>query len=97
MQREQVLRLLTQNRPVFEQRFGVRVLGVFGSVARNEATPESDIDIFVEFDGSTTLLRFFGLKCALEELFECTVDLATPRMLKPAIRDSIRNEIVYAT
>ena len=53
MQREQILALLAKHRADLE-RYGVRSLALFGSVARDEAEAKSDIDMLVEFEGPAT-------------------------------------------
>ena len=49
MKREEVLRMLSQNRGQLEQHHGLRFIALFGSVARDQASPESDIDLLGEF------------------------------------------------
>jgi uncharacterized protein len=74
------------------QRFGVRELAVFGSVARDEATAASDVDVLVEFNGPTSFDGYFGVKERLEELLGTRVDLATPPMLKPRLKLEVERE-----
>jgi len=82
---------------IFEQ-FGVQKIGIFGSVVRGENTPESDIDILVEFSpGKKTFDNYFGLKQYLESLFGRRVDLVTTDGLHPYIRKNVLREVVYAT
>jgi uncharacterized protein len=71
---------------------GVKSLKLFGSVARGEARPKSDLDILVEFSKPIGLLAFVHLKIRLAELLGRSVDLVTPEALKPALRDGILNE-----
>jgi uncharacterized protein len=78
--------------PIVRERFGVRELAVFGSVARGEATAASDLDVLVDFDGPATFDRFMGLKVFLEDTFGRKVDLVTRPALKPRIRDRILAE-----
>lgn len=75
---------------------GVRRLGVYGSVARGEASPDSDVDVLVEFDHTPDLLEFVALRERLAEMLGCPVDLATPQGLKPRLRDRILHEVRYA-
>jgi hypothetical protein len=96
MQRNQVLDILTKSRPEFV-RFGVKSLAVFGSVARNESRPESDVDVLVEFEDKATFDRYMELKFFLEDLLKCRVDLVTRKALKPRLRPSIEREAVYVT
>jgi len=75
--------------------FGVRRLGLFGSAARDEAGPSSDLDFVVELD-ERTFDRYMDLKLFLEELFDCRVDLVLSGAIKPRLRSAILGEAVYA-
>ena len=76
--------------------FGVASLSVFGSMARGEQTPESDVDILVEFERPIGLLRFVELRLRLEALLGRPVDLVEPDALHPQLRDRILAEAVRA-
>ena len=70
--------------------FGVISLKVFGSVARNEATELSDIDLIVEFkDSIVTLIDIIELGHFLEELFKRKIDIGTENSLKKNIKEEI--------
>jgi hypothetical protein len=75
--------------------FAVKSLAVFGSVARGEATENSDIDLLVEFIRPIGLFEFIRLKNYLETLIGFKVDLVTPDAIRPAMRNSILSEAVY--
>lgn len=94
MRRDDVLDILRAHKAGLEQ-FGVASVALFGSVARDEAGPESDVDILVEFAGATTFDRYMGLKIYLEDLLGVPIDLATPRALKPRIRPAVEREAIY--
>lgn len=74
---------------------GVRTLAIFGSVARNESTSKSDVDILIEFDSKRGLFAFVGLKNYLENLLDCNVDLVTKNALHPALKSQILSEAKY--
>lgn len=74
--------------------FNVRSMSLFGSVARNEATPHSDLDFLVEFEGIATLDGYMDLKYFLEDIFGCSVDLITRRTLKPIISQAVLEEAI---
>lgn len=76
-------------------KFGVKSLAVFGSVARNEARPDSDVDILVEFDGPATFARYMDLKFFLEDLLGRPVDLVTVKALKPQIKPNVDRDAIY--
>ena len=92
--REQVLAKLGEERDNI-RRFGVRSLGLFGSVARAENTSVSDLDMLVEFDHKS-FDAYMDLKAYLENLFDCPVDLVLADALKPRLREPILNETVHA-
>ena len=74
------------------ERYGVRRASLFGSVARGEDTPASDIDILVELPESASLLELAGLKIDLEEALSREVDILTYDSLHPLLRDRILRE-----
>jgi hypothetical protein len=72
---------------------GVRRLAIFGSVLRNEARPDSDVDMLVEFDPSRkTFDNFLALSELLEGLLDHPVDLLTTESLSPYIGPHILAE-----
>ena len=73
---------------------GVVRAGVFGSVARGEAGPESDFDFVVEFEKGRSLLDLSGLRLDLEEQLGRPVDVATPNSLHPQLKEQILSELV---
>lgn len=75
-------------------RLGVLSLAVFGSVARGEATSESDVDFLVEFAGGATLSRYMGLKLLLEDVLARKVDLVTRRSLRSRLQPSVEKDAV---
>jgi hypothetical protein len=97
MQRDEALITLRANRRRLAAHSVTR-LAVFGSVARNQATAASDIDILVEFrpDAHVGLFEFARLRRDLTELLGCEVDLVTPEALHPSMRDDILREAIYA-
>jgi len=82
------------------RRYQVRELAVFGSAAKGEMRPDSDVDLLVEFlpEAQIGLLEHAGLMLDLSELLGRKVDLVSKRALKPLIRDSVIREArpVYA-
>lgn len=74
---------------------GVKSLELFGSVARNEARPDSDLDFLVEFEGQITFDAYMDLKFFLEDLFTKKVDLVIKEDLKPQIREVVINQAIH--
>lgn len=73
---------------------GARNVRVFGSVARGEAGPESDVDFLVELEPGRSLLDHAALLVDLEQLLGCKVDVATERSLKERMRARVLKEAV---
>ena len=95
MRRDDVIRLLAGARHSLEP-FHVKSLFLFGSVARDEATAQSDVDILVDFEETPSLFEFARLRRALSEILGCPVDLVTRPALKEELRDRILREAVRA-
>lgn len=96
MERQQVINILHENQSEFQSR-GVKSLALFGSVGRDEARPDSDVDILVEFDRPVGLFGLIELQERLEELLGCPVDLGTPDSLKARIRPQVMEDCFYVT
>jgi hypothetical protein len=84
--REEILRLANQ--------WGARDVRVFGSVARGEAGPTSDVDFLVEFEPGRSLLDHGGLLMDLQELLGCEVDVVSEGGMRPRFRDRVMKEAV---
>jgi uncharacterized protein len=95
VRREQALRTIAASLSELK-RLGVRDLYLFGSVARDEARPDSDVDLLVEFDRPVGLLAFVALQQYLERLLAHRVDLVTQDALRPEFRDDVRAEALRA-
>ena len=92
---EGILKQLNQRAEELKQNFSVRSIGLFGSLARNEADSESDIDILVDFV-EPTFDHYMDLKFYLEKLFGRPVDLVTADTVKPRLKPGIEREVIYA-
>jgi uncharacterized protein len=97
MKLEEALGILAAHRAQLRA-LGVEQVSVFGSVARNEAGEDSDIDILVEFAPGARIgmFEFLDIQEALSRLLGTDVDLATPASLHPGLRDAILAEAVRA-
>lgn len=80
------------------RRHDVRILKVFGSAARGEDRPDSDVDFLVEFDGRKSLFDLVGLQLDLEEFLGREVDVLTEPSISPYLRDRIlaTASVIYA-
>jgi predicted nucleotidyltransferase len=94
MQRDDVLKILADHRDELRQQFGVKSLALFGSVARNEVTETSDVDLLVAFARPVGLFGLYALQDYLGQLLGCTVDVGTLDSLKPRIRARVLAESI---
>ena len=73
---------------------GARNIRVFGSLARGEAGPDSDVDILVTLEPGRSLLDIIAIKQELEDLLNCEVDVVTEAAISPYIREQVLKEAV---
>ena len=88
MDSRQIIETLRQHEDELHRQ-GVAHIALFGSAARGDARPDSDIDILVAFQGPATYDRYVGLQERLEDLLGRRVDLVTERGLKPRARRAV--------
>ena len=96
MTAETILQDIEQNASRLKH-YGVKQIGLFGSIARNEQHEESDIDLVVEFEaGQKTFDHYMDLKFYLEDLLHHGVDLVIADAIKQRLRPSILRDVRYA-
>jgi predicted nucleotidyltransferase len=93
MRRDEAIRIIEAHREDLS-RFDLRSLSIFGSVARDEAGPDSDLDVLVEFGGTATFDGYMDLLEYLEALLGTRVDLVTARGLRPRLREYVERELI---
>lgn len=95
MRRDRAIELIKTIEPAIRS-FGAAALYIFGSTARDDATPTSDIDIFVDRDPTKNvgLIEFSNLEFLLEETLGTGVDLCTRAALHPALRETIEKTAI---
>ena len=96
MRRDEVIRLLESQKPNL-RRFGVESLRLFGSVARDEASEDSDVDLLVSFDKPPGFSSFMKLRIFLEDLLGANVDLVTENGLRDRVRPHVEKEAIRVT
>lgn len=93
--RQDILVSLKNLKREVAQEYSVKTIGVFGSVARDEQTVQSDIDLLVEFSKPVGFVTFMRLENFLSERLGKQVDLVTSDSLKPLIRQDVLSEVIY--
>jgi predicted nucleotidyltransferase len=97
MKRQEIIALLKKNEPALRAR-GVSHAALFGSRARGDSRPDSDIDIMIEFDPAAhvTVFNYVGLKDYIASLFDEPVDVVNRDGLKPYVRPAATADAIYA-
>jgi uncharacterized protein len=97
MNAQDVLATLRRNESALRAR-GVRHAALFGSIARGDHRPDSDIDIMIEVDPDAhiTVFDYVGLKEYIAGLFETPVDVVSRDGLKPYVRPAATTDAIYA-
>ena len=90
---KQILNILERNRKLL-RKYRVKRIGLFGSIARDEANNYSDIDLLVDFE-EKTFDNFIELAFELERIFNRKVDLLTEQGISPYILHYIKNEVQW--
>ena len=94
LNRDDVLDLLRQHKPIMKERFGVSEISLYGSFARDEATEDSDIDVVVKFGVKPTFRSYFGAQIYLEDVFGRSVDLARKHELRKEILPYVDRDLI---
>lgn len=95
MRRNEILSTLTIHHSELRQRFGIKSLALFGSVARNEEADTSDVDLLVEFDRSIGLFHLIGTQQYLEKLLGVKkVDLVLRDAIIKELKEGILREAI---
>jgi predicted nucleotidyltransferase len=88
---------LRRHLPSLTQQYHIKALGVFGSYVSNEQTPTSDLDILVEFEDFShlSLFSYVGIQHTLSAIVGKEVDLVLRDGLKPSIRETVLQEVIW--
>ncbi len=97
MSKEKVIKKLKAELPNLKSQYPIKALGIFGSVARGDDTPKSDVDILVEFneDHNMGIFKFIELEDDLSNILGKKIDLVTKRGLKKAIKKYVLKDVIY--
>ena len=95
MNRQEILIQLINHAGQIRQLFPVRELSIFGSVARDQADENSDVDVLVEFDKKPNFDSFMDLKFYPEDLLGKQIDLVTRNALRPRMSQLIEQELIH--
>lgn len=91
---DEIRQVISQHREVLEEKYGIAVVGVFGSYVRGEQRHKSDIDLLADILRPISLLELVGAEIYLSEVLGEKVDLVPKRNVREELRDVILKEAV---
>jgi len=94
MSKESIIDMLKNQKAFLYDKFSIKNLNLFGSVARGDNSNDSDIDILVEFYKTPDLLTFIEIEEYLSKTLNQKVDLVIKRKLKPQLKETILKEAI---
>ena len=95
--KNQIIHYLSANKDKISRKYHLKKLGIFGSYARNEQTPVSDLDLLVEFEDNTPDLTNVKkkLRKEIQDTFQIPVDICREKYIKPIFRQQILDDAIY--
>jgi hypothetical protein len=93
--KEEILKILSDEMPFIKSKFNVFSCGLFGSYSHGDPTPESDIDVLVQFEKPVGFFKFIELEDYLSEKIGIKIELVTEDALKPLIKPHIMESVIY--
>ena len=93
MTKDTILTFLKENKKFLQERYKVTKIALFGSYSRDDADEESDIDLLVDMPASFDL--YYDFKEFLENKLKKKVDIGFEKNLRPFIKESIKEDIIY--
>ncbi|MBN9351119.1 MAG: nucleotidyltransferase family protein [Chitinophagaceae bacterium] len=93
--REMILQLLSAKRSELEKKYALSELGLFGSYARKDQQPGSDIDILVDFKKAIDGFQYIRLAHELEDMFQTKVDVVSRKGIKPAYLPFVEKNLIH--
>jgi len=93
VKREDVLAIVKAHQLKLQE-LGVKSLELFGSVARDEARTDSDVDFLVEFSQPVGFFEFFRIQHYLEDILGCDIDLGTQDALREHLREPVLEDVI---
>ena len=97
LNQDQILQYLSINKQTISRKYHLRKMGIFGSYARNEQTPNSDLDLLIEFEDNTPNLteKKEFLRKEIQSVFNIHVDICREKYIKPVFRRHILADAIY--
>ena len=95
MTNQEIIKTLKELKEELFKKYNIKSMGIFGSYARGDEKPDSDVDVLVEYNNIPTLFELCNLEINLEGYLKRRVDLVEKYSIKKGLEDHILNEVVY--
>jgi len=92
---QELISKLQSEKASLHEKYKITKPGVFGSYARGEEKPDSDIDMLIEFEDIPGMIEFFGAEEYLEKVLNKKVDLVPEGAIRPELKKRIMSEVIY--
>lgn len=91
---EEVKKIVAEEKNEIRKQFKAEIIGIFGSYARGDNYPDSDLDLLIDLDVGATLFDLVGVQLFFEDRLGCKVDVVTRRGLREEIREYVYNDLI---
>ena len=91
---EEVKKIVAEEKNEIRKQFKAEIIGIFGSYARGDNYPDSDLDLLIDLDVGATLFDLVGVQLFFEDRLGCKVDAVTRKGLREEIREYVYNDLV---
>lgn len=91
---EEVKKIVKEEKDEIRKEFKAEIIGIFGSYARGDNHPDSDLDILIDFDVGATLFDLVGVQLYFEDKLGCKVDAVSQGGLREEIRENVYNDLI---
>ena len=97
LEQSNILEYLSANKQDISRKYRLKKLGIFGSYARGDQKPESDLDLLIEFEDNTPDLNVKKdfLRKEIQSVFHIHVDICREKYIKPVFRQQILSDVIY--
>ena len=91
---EEVKKIVKEEKDEIRTEFKAEIIGIFGSYARGDNHPDSDLDLLIDFDAGATLFDLVGVQLYFEDKLGCKVDAVSRGGLREEIRENVYNDLI---
>ncbi len=91
---DEVKKIVAKEKDEIRKQFKTEIIGIFGSYARGDNNPDSDLDLLIDLDASATLFDLVGVQLFFEDKLGCKVDVVTRGGLRDEIQENVYIDLI---